>query len=48
MNISFVITNISVSEGTGFVELVLTKTEGAVGPVSVTLITMDGTAGKIT
>lgn len=45
MNISFGAPSFSVSEGNGFVELVLTKTMGAVGPVSVNLITMNGTAG---
>lgn len=45
MNISFGVTAYSVSEGAGFVDLVLTKTSGAVGPVSVTLSTIPGTAG---
>ncbi|CAI8026301.1 Deleted in malignant brain tumors 1 protein [Geodia barretti] len=44
VNISFGITSISVLEGNGFVELVLTKSEGAVGAVSVNLNTVDGTA----
>ena len=46
VNISFGITSISVLEGNGFVELVLTKSEGAVGAVSVNLNTVDGTAGS--
>lgn len=35
----------SVLEGTGFVELILTKSDGAVGAVSVNINTVDGTAG---
>lgn len=45
VNISFGVPSVSVSEGKGFVELTLTKTHGAEGPVSVTLHTVDGTAG---
>ena len=45
VNVSFGIMEYSVSEGTGFVELVLMKTHGAVGPVSVLLSTINGTAG---
>lgn len=40
MNVSFSETLLAVSEGDGFFELTLTKTEGAVGPVTVTLITI--------
>ena len=35
----------SVLEGTGFVELILAKSDGAVGAVSVNINTVDGTAG---
>ena len=45
VNISFGATSISVLEGNSFVELILTKSEGAVGAVSVNLNTVDGTAG---
>ena len=44
-NISFGAVSYSVSESFGCVELMLTKTTGAVGPVSVNLFTVDGTAG---
>ena len=44
MNISFTRTVINVREGVGLVELVLRKTPGAVGPVSVLLRTHEGTA----
>ena len=44
MNISFTRTVINVREGVGVVELVLRKTPGAVGPVSVLLRTHEGTA----
>ena len=44
MNISFVATNIDVIEGAGVIELVLKKTEGAIGPVSVRIYTEEGTA----
>ena len=44
MNISFSQTFISVMEGIGVVELVLRKSPGGVGPVSVNLFTADGTA----
>ena len=42
MNVSFRETSLSVSEGGGFFELTLVKTEGAVGPVTVNLITIPG------
>ena len=42
MNVSFRETLLSVSEGDGFFELTLVKTEGAVGPVTVNLITIPG------
>ena len=45
MNVSFGAPRFSVVEGKGFAELVLTKTPGAVGPVSVNLFTVDGSAG---
>ena len=45
VNISFGITSVAVVEGSGVVELILTKSDGAVGAVSVNLTTMDGTAG---
>lgn len=45
VNISFRVPSFSVSEGNGSVELTLLKTHGAEGPVSVTLHTVDGTAG---
>ena len=44
MNISFSQTFISVMEGIGVVELVLRKSPGGVGPVSVNLFTADETA----
>ena len=44
MNISFSQTFISVMEGVGVVEFVLLKSPGGVGPVSVNLFTIDGTA----
>jgi hypothetical protein len=44
VNISFGVTNYSVSEGTGFVELVLSKTPGALAPVNVSLYTVDDSA----
>ena len=44
MNISFALTDIAVSEGEGVVTLVLQKTEGAIGPVSVRIFTVAGTA----
>ena len=45
VNVSFGMTNITKSEGNSFVELMLTKSEGAVGAISVNITTMDGTAG---
>ena len=39
MNISFSVMFHSVMEGGGFLELTLIKTEGAVGPVTVSLFT---------
>ena len=48
MNISFRETFFSMSEGDGFVNLTLVKTEGAVGDVTVFLFTMAGSAvGKL-
>ena len=48
MNISFRETFFSMSEGDGFVNLTLVKTEGAVGDVTVFLFTMGGSAvGKL-
>ena len=44
MNVSFVATNIDVIEGAGVIKLVLKKTEGAIGPVSVRIYTEQGTA----
>ena len=44
MNISFVQTSISIVEGVGVIELVLRKSPGGIGPVSVDLRTHDGTA----
>ena len=44
MNISFAITDVAVSEGEGVVTLMLEKTEGAIGPVSVRIFTTAGTA----
>ena len=41
---SFAEVRLSSKEGSGFVEVVLLKDEGAVGPVSVLLSTQDGTA----
>ena len=48
MNVSFSETSLAVSEGGGFFELTLTKTEGAVGPVTVNLVTtpMPGSEGN--
>ena len=43
-NVSFSALFISAQEGQGIVGLNLIKTDGAVGPVSVQLNTMDGTA----
>jgi hypothetical protein len=44
MNVSFAVTDIAVSEGEGVVTLMLEKTEGAIGPVSVRIFTTAGTA----
>ena len=42
MNVSFGSPMFSATEGKGFAEIVLTKTAGAIGPVSVNLFTRDG------
>ena len=44
MNISFIATEIEVVEGMGVITLMLKKTEGAIGPVSVKIFTVEGTA----
>ena len=44
MNISFAVTDIATSEGEGLVTLLLEKTVGAIGPVSVRIFTIAGTA----
>ena len=44
MNISFAVTDIVVSEGEGVVTLMLEKTEGAIGPISVRIFTTAGLA----
>ena len=44
MNVSFVQTSISTMEGVGVIELILKKSPGGIGPVSVDLRTHDGTA----
>ena len=44
MNVSFVATEIEVMEGMGMVTLMLEKTEGAIGPVSIRIFTAGGTA----
>jgi hypothetical protein len=44
MNVSFTVTDIAVLEGEGVVTLMLEKTEGAIGPVSVRMFTTAGTA----
>ena len=44
MNVSFAITDITVSEGESVVTLMLEKTEGAIGPVSVRIFTTAATA----
>ena len=44
MNISFIATEIEVMEGMGVVTLMLEKTEGAIGPVSIRIFTAEGTA----
>ena len=44
LNVSFAETSISVREGVGEVRFILTKSAGAVGPVSVRLFTNDDTA----
>ena len=46
-NISFGAMKYTVMEGTGFVELVLIKTPGAIGTVSVNLNSTQGTAGLL-
>ena len=44
MSISIVVTEIDVIEGECDVRLILKKTEGAIGPVSVRIYTEEGTA----
>lgn len=44
VNVSFGMSSFFVVEGNGFVKLLLTKTAGAEGPVSVRLFTLDGSA----
>ena len=44
MNVSFVDTDLVVREGEGFVSFSLSKTEGAIGPVSVQVTTEPGSA----
>ncbi len=44
MNVSFAETSYTVVEGIGVVELLLVKTPGGIGPVSVELTTLDGSA----
>ena len=44
MNISFIATEIEVMEGAGVVTLMLKKTEGAIGPVSIRIFSVEGTA----
>ena len=44
MNVSFAESFYSVTEGDGCVEVTLIKSEGGVGPVTVTLIPISGTA----
>ena len=44
MNVSFASQKFITTEGDGYVELVLLKTNGAIGSVSVELSTLDGTA----
>ena len=43
--VDFGVSNYSVFEQTGVVELILTKTSDASTPVTVNLFTVDGTAG---
>ncbi len=44
MNVSFASTSIDVVEGVGIFDFTLKKTEGALGPVSIRITSMDGTA----
>ncbi len=44
MNVSFASTSIDVVEGVCIFDFILKKTEGALGPVSVQVTSMDGTA----
>ncbi len=44
MNVSFADVSIEVAEGVGVANVVLLKTLGALGPVSVQITTADGTA----
>ena len=44
MNVSFAVTDVGVSEGEGVVTLMLEKTEGAIGPVSIRIFTIAATA----
>ena len=44
MNVSFVETSLTISEGIGVVRFTLEKTTGAMGPVSVRLYTVDDSA----
>ena len=44
MNVSFAVTEIDVMEGEGVVTLILEKTLGAIGPVSIRVFTDEGTA----
>ena len=44
MNVSFEAISVITTEGDGFIELTLLKTEGGVGPVTVTLIPVPGSA----
>ena len=45
VSVDFGVSNYSVFEQTGVVELILTKTPDASTPVTVNLFTVDGTAG---
>ena len=44
MNISFVTTTIDVMEAEGVAKLMLRKTDGAIGPVSIRIFTIEETA----
>ena len=44
MNISFITTEIEAVEGVGVITLILKMTEGAIGPVSIRIFTVEGTA----